>query len=54
LSSKVKNLPIGNDNFRKIREQNDYYIDKTLMVKDFIEYGDEVTLLRDHGVSAKL
>lgn len=40
-----KALPIGNDDFRKIREGNFYYIDKTLMIKDFIETKDEVTLI---------
>ena len=42
---KKKILPIGSDNFRVIREQGKYYIDKTLMVKDFIEFGEEVTLI---------
>jgi len=45
LSSKRKSLPIGSDNFRIIREQDKYFIDKTLMIKDFIEFGDEVTLI---------
>jgi hypothetical protein len=41
----VKSLPIGNDNFRDIREQDKYYIDKSLMIKDFIEFNDKVTLI---------
>lgn len=49
LVSEPKNvrqrLPIGADDFRKIREANLYYIDKTLMIKDFIESGGEVTLI---------
>lgn len=40
-----KNLPIGNDDFRKLRENNAYYVDKTLMIRDFIEMGDEVALI---------
>ena len=28
-----KTLPIGIDNFRKLREENYYYIDKTLFIK---------------------
>ncbi|MBE5991578.1 MAG: hypothetical protein E7247_04195 [Paenibacillaceae bacterium] len=30
-------LPIGNDDFRKLRENGSYYVDKTLMIKDIIE-----------------
>lgn len=41
----VKTLPIGNDDFRKVREKNAYYVDKTLMIKEFIEYQDEVALI---------
>ncbi|MCL2059959.1 MAG: ATP-binding protein, partial [Oscillospiraceae bacterium] len=40
-----KILPIGIDNFRKIRETDRYYIDKTLFIRDFIEAGDEVSLI---------
>lgn len=40
-----KNLPIGNDDFRKLRENNAYYVDKTLMIRDFIEMQDEVALI---------
>ena len=39
------NLPIGIDSFRKIREEGRYYVDKTLMIRDFIQYGDEVALI---------
>ena len=40
-------LPIDKDDFRKIREGEveNYYVDKTLMIRDFIEYGSEVTLI---------
>ncbi len=40
-----KILPIGNDSFLTIREKNWYYIDKSLMIKDFIEYQDTVALI---------
>lgn len=40
-----RKLPIGNDNFRKLRENNAYYVDKTLMIRDFIEMQDEVALI---------
>jgi hypothetical protein len=40
-----KSLAIGTDNFKVLREKGKYYIDKTLMIKDFIEYDKEVTLI---------
>ena len=40
-----KTLPIGTDDFRKLRENNAYYVDKTLMIKDFLEMRDEVALV---------
>ena len=40
-----RSLPIGNDDFRKLRENDSYYVDKTLMIKDFIEMKDEVALI---------
>ena len=40
-----KPLAIGIDDFRRIREGNYYYIDKTLMIKDFIKYGNLVSLI---------
>ena len=40
-----RNLPIGNDDFRKLRENGSYYADKSLMIKDFIEMQDEVALI---------
>nr|WP_296031854.1 AAA family ATPase [uncultured Dorea sp.] len=39
-----KKLPIGIDNFEKIRENDYYYVDKTGMIKDLIMSGAEVTL----------
>ncbi|MCL1809247.1 MAG: AAA family ATPase [Clostridiales bacterium] len=45
LSAKQKYLLIGADNFREIRECNKYYADKTLIISDFIQYGDEVTII---------
>lgn len=42
---KKRRLPIGNDDFCKVRENNSYYVDKSLMIKDFIEMQDEVALV---------
>ena len=38
-------LPTGIDDFRKLRMRNKYYVDKTLFIKEFIDYDDEVALI---------
>ena len=38
-------LPIGMDSFEKIREGNYYYVDKTLMIREFLEMRDEAALI---------
>ena len=40
-----RNLPIGIDDFREIRENALYYVDKTLMIRDFIRMQDKVALI---------
>ena len=35
-TSDMKDVPIGNDNFRKIRENDGYYVDKTELIKDIL------------------
>ena len=40
-----KALPIGNDSFRIVRERDYYYVDKSLLIKDFIESQDTVALV---------
>ena len=37
--------PTGIDNFRKLREEGYYYVDKSLMIKDFLTYRKEVSLI---------
>ena len=37
-------LPIGIENFEKLRKQNFYYVDKTLLIKDLLENWGEVNL----------
>ena len=39
------NLPIGIDSFREIREDGKYYVDKTLMIRDFMQLDDKVALI---------
>lgn len=41
----MKRLPIGNDEFREIRENDYYYIDKSMLISDFLAAGDKVTLI---------
>ena len=43
LFKKLK-LPIGIENFEKLRKQNFYYVDKTLLIKDLLENWGEVNL----------
>ena len=40
-----KKIPIGMSNFRKLRMQNNQYIDKTKMIEMLLNSGDEVTLI---------
>ena len=58
LEMKNKILPIGNDDFRMLRddfrmlrtsEKENYYVDKTLLIQDFINYGNLVTLITRPG-----
>lgn len=40
----MKKLPVGIDEFRKLREKDYYYTDKTLLVKELMKREYEVTL----------
>ena len=46
-----KTMPLGMDDFRKIREMTEkgvkvkYYVDKSLFIQDFLRFRDEVTLI---------
>ncbi len=42
---KKKNLPLGYDDFREVREADRYFVDKTLMIKEFLDCGDKVALI---------
>lgn len=39
-----KKIPIGIEDFQKLRERNCYFVDKTMMIKDIIDNGAMVTL----------
>jgi len=45
LMVKLKKLPISSSNFKEIIEDDYYYIDKSLFIKDIIDAGSAVTLL---------
>jgi hypothetical protein len=40
----MKKLPIGKSDFKKIREDNYYYVDKSLLIHEILDVGAEVTL----------
>ncbi len=40
----LKPLPIGVDNFKDIRLNNYYYVDKTLLIKDILDSKAKVNL----------
>ncbi|MCR5608310.1 MAG: AAA family ATPase, partial [Lachnospiraceae bacterium] len=33
------------DSYRKLKENNGYYVDKTLFIKEFLDSGSEITLI---------
>jgi len=41
----TQKIAIGRDNFKILRDENSYYIDKSLMIKEIIDSQDLVTLL---------
>jgi len=40
----MRKIPIGTDNFTKLREEGFYYVDKTLLIKELLENWAEVNL----------
>ncbi len=40
-----RNIPIGTDDFRKLRSHGRYYVDKTALIREFWDDGAEVLLL---------
>ena len=39
-----RKLPVGLDSFKKLRQGNYYYVDKTALIEQVLENGSEVTL----------
>ena len=44
MNNYEKNFPVGIDDFEKLRKENYYYIDKTVMIRDLLKSPAEVTL----------
>ena len=44
MNNRKKKLPIGIDDFEKLREDDFYYVDKTGMILELISNWSEVTL----------
>ena len=40
-----KSVKVGRDDYRKLIESNGYYVDKTLLIKEFLDYDADVTLI---------
>lgn len=40
-----RELPIGIDNYRELKEKNYYVVDKSNLIKDFLSNGIKVTLI---------
>lgn len=36
MSMEIKKLPMGIENFKRVRTDNFYYIDKTGLIRDFL------------------
>ncbi len=45
MSNKMKEIGIGIQDFAKLRENNNFYIDKTLFMKEWWDSDDDVTLI---------
>ena len=41
----MKTIPIGISDFRKLRDNDYFFVDKTLMIKDFLEAKSQVMLI---------
>lgn len=44
MAEKIK-LPVGSDDFKRIREENYYFVDKTRFIKELLDEHSEVTLI---------
>ena len=40
-----QSLSLSTDDFLRLREEDKYYIDKSLFIKEFLDYNTEATLI---------
>ncbi len=45
MSMKMKKLPLGKSDFKQLIEENYWYVDKTLFIKEVIDKGDTILLI---------
>ncbi len=45
----MKKLPLGISDFKKLIEDNRYFIDKSLFIKEIIDSDDQITLIPRPG-----
>ncbi|WP_270580198.1 MULTISPECIES: AAA family ATPase, partial [Bacillota] len=43
--AKEKHVPIGMSNYRMVKKENAYYVDKTKMIEELLRLNDQVTLI---------
>ena len=41
----MKRIPIGLKDYKKLKDENYYVVDKSLMIKEYMDRGSEVTLI---------
>ena len=44
----MKRIPIGLKDYKKLKDENYYVVDKSLMIKEYMDRGSEVTLITRH------
>ena len=50
----MRPFPIGIDDFRKLRENDYYYADKTMFIKEFLDNRGEVRLFTRYAITVLL
>ena len=42
----MKKIALGESNFKSIIDNNEYFIDKTMLIKEFLEDSSRIVLIR--------
>ena len=45
MEARPLKIPLGTDNFKKLVTTSDVFIDKTLLIKEILDRGEEATLI---------